>query len=260
MPRAEPNSFVVLFPVPWEGDNCESLRQIHEEQWQEETSWQLEAIDEPAQEGVRATGAVEGPEGRRAELVVEEPIAEIVEVAGTSKEPYQTSELALLQQQQAIWRMTIEGGEEEGLENAVWALQLMMTFVEAQAGGAFFPALVEMHSPGMIRTQSMSIGHIQPVVNLFVTAWDNDEWMATRGLTAFELPELETVVDAGLNQAFFRLMDVASGMINQRKAYPPGANLEVGHEKFVIEEGRQGPTDEQVPFAGHYGVLTLRPQ
>jgi len=256
---AEPNSFVVLFPVTWEEFETDRLERVHGEQWGESSDWSAESTDDGDTEAIRGRGRIEGPDEQNAELVVEEPIEELTEVAGTSKEPFQPSELALLEEHDAIWRVVVEGGEERGLENAVWTSQLMKTFVEAGAAGAFLPALVEMHAPGMVTSQTVSIGHIQPVVNLFVSAWDDEDWMMTRGLTAFELPELETVVDSGLNQAFFRLMDVASAMINEREAYPVGADLEVGPDAFEVEEGRQGPEDEQVPFSGHYGVLTLRP-
>lgn len=259
MDRAEPNTFVVLFPVAWEGTETGRLERIHAEQWGESAEWSVRSVEEPEVDSVRARGRIDGPDDKGADLVVEEPVEELVEVAGTSKEPFQPSELALLDDHDAIWRAVVEGGEERGLEHAVWTSQLMATFTEAGAAGAFLPALVEMHSPGMVRSQTASIGHIQPVVNLFVSAWDTEDWMMTRGLTAFELPELETVVDSGLNQAFFRLMDVASGMINQREAFPVGADLDVGPDSFEVEEGRQGPDDEQVPFSGHYGVRTLRP-
>ena len=254
--RADPDSFVVLFPVTWGVDNLDALRGAHFEQWQEKPDWSLEAVDR-REEGIRAVGEVEGPEGESAKIVVEEPIEELVEAAGTSKEPYTASERALLENHEAIWRVVVEGGAEEGLEAAIWVSKLMATFVEAGAAGAFMPAIAELHSPGFVKSQSMSIGHIQPIVNLFVGAWDDGDWMATRGLTAFGLPELETPVDGGLNAAYFRLMDTASGMINNRSDFPVGANLEIGRESFEIEEGRQGPVDERVPLSGAFGVLTL---
>lgn len=260
MERAEPDSFVVLFPVPWEELEAGRLEGVHAEQWGERAEWSVSAVESAEVDGIRGRGGIDGPDEKSADLVVEEPIEELVEVAGTSKEPYQPSELALLEGHGAIWRVVVDGGRERGLENAVWTSQLMASFVEAGAAGAFVPALVEMHSPGMIRSQTASIGHIQPVVNLFVSARDDEDWMTTRGLTAFELPELETVVDSGLNDAFFRLMDVASEMIDRREPFPVGADLEVGPESFEIEQGRQGPEDEQVPFSGYYGVLTLRPE
>ena len=257
MNRAEPDSFVVLFPVPWEADQTETLHDTHLQHWQEETEWSLEAADgeEP---GIEAAGRIGGPDDKEAGLVVEAPIDELVEAVGTGKEPFTASERALLENHEAIWRVTVEAGTERGLEQAVWTTQLMSTFAEAGAAGAFLPAIVELHSPSFIKNQSMSIGHIQPIINLFVSAWDDGEWMATRGLTAFGLPELETPIDGGLNAAYFRLMDIASGMINNRTAFPIGADVEIGHESFDLEEGRQGPEDEQVPFSGHYGVRTVR--
>lgn len=258
MNRAEPDSFVVLFPVPWGTDNVGALRDCHEQLWNEKASWSVELTDE-GPEGVHAVGRLEQSGGKEAGLVVEEPIEELVEVAGTSKEPYTASEAAQLKAHEAIWRVTVAGGTEEGLENAVWVSQLMSTFVEAGAAGAFIPAVVQLHSPSFIKSQTMGIGHIQPIVNLFVGAWDDDQWMMTRGLTAFGLPEVETPVGSGLNAAYFRLMDVASGMINNRSPFPLGANLDIGPESFTIEEGPQGPEDEQVPVSGAYGVLTVRP-
>lgn len=257
MNRADPDSFVVLFPVPWEPDQTGALGETHLEHWQEQTDWILQPADADDPE-IEAVGRIEGPEDKSADLVVESPIEKLAEAVGTSKEPYTASERALLEDHTAIWRITVEGGSDEGLANAVWTTQLMSTFVEAGAAGAFLPAILELHSPSFVQNQSMSIGHIQPVVNLFVGAWDDGDWMATRGLTAFGLPELETPVEGGLNAAYFRLMDVASGMINNRKAFPTGADVEIGPETFVLEEGRQGPEDEQVPFSGHFGVLTVR--
>lgn len=257
MNRADPDSFVVLFPVPWGPDQTDALRETHAQHWQEEIAWTVEPAD-GGDADVTATGAIEGPDDKRADLVVEQPIEELVEAAGTSKEPYTASERARLENHSAIWRVTVEGGNEEGLEQAVWTTQLMSTFVEAGAAGAFLPAIIELHPPSFVQNQSMSIGHIQPVVNLFVSAWDDEDWMATRGLTAFGLPELETPVAGGLNAAYFRLMDIASGMINNRQAFPTGADVEIGPESYVIEEGRQGPEDEQVPLSGHFGVLTVR--
>lgn len=256
--RAEPDSFVVLFPVHWELDQTDSLRAQHARNWQDETEWSVEEAGAGAGEGIRATGHIEGPDDKSAEVVVEEPLEKLVEAVGTSKEPYTASERAMLEDHSAIWRVTVEGGKEEGIEQAVWVTQLMSTFVEEGAAGAFVPAILELHSPSFVKSQAMTIGHIQPVVNLFVGAWDNGDWMLTRGLTAFGLPELETPVEGGMNAAYFRLMDTASGMLNNRSAFPIGADLEIGPETYQIEEGRQGPEDEQVPISGHFGVLTIR--
>ncbi len=260
MTRAEPDSFVVLFPVPWGLDHTETLRAQYRQEWQEETDWWLDESDRPEQgeAEILADGEIEGPDGKSADLVVEPPIEDLVEAVGTSKEPYTASERALLEEHTAIWRISVEGGEKEGLESAVRVTQLMSTFVEAGAAGAFVPAILELHSPSFVQSQAMTIGHIQPVVNLFVGAWDDGEWMATRGLTAFGLPELETPLEGGANAAYFRLMDTASGMINNRASFPIGAELEIGPEAYHIEEGRQGPEDEQVPISGHFGVLTVR--
>lgn len=256
--RADPDSFVVLFPVHWDLDQTDSLRAQHARNWQDETEWAVEEAGAGAGEGVRATGRIEGPDGKSAEVVVEEPLEKLVEAVGTSKEPYTASEQAMLEDHAAIWRVTVEGGEEEGIEQAVWVTQLMSTFIEEGAAGAFVPAIVELHSPSFVKSQAMTIGHIQPVVNLFVGAWDDGDWMATRGLTAFGLPELETPVESGMNAAYFRLMDTASGMLNNRSAFPIGGDLEIGPETYQIEEGRQGPEDEQVPISGQFGVLTIR--
>lgn len=254
--RAEPDSFVVLFPVSWSTDNLEALRQVHGGQWQEKTQWSLEPVDD-GPEGVEAAGEVTGPDDKSADLVVEGAIEKITGAAGTAKEQLTASELSMLENHEAVWRVTVEGGLEEGLERAVWMTQLMNTFCEAGAAGAFLPACLQLHSPSFVQNQAMGIGHIQPMVNLFVSAWDQDDWMMTRGLTAFGLPELETPVDEGLNASYFRLMDAAAGMLNQRDTYPLGADLQIGHESFEIEEGRQGPDDEKVPIAGHFGVLSV---
>ncbi|MFB6263879.1 MAG: hypothetical protein ABEL76_09695, partial [Bradymonadaceae bacterium] len=186
------------------------------------------------------------------------PIEEMTEAAGTGKEPMQPSEYARLEQHTAIWRISV-GDDEAAIGGALAAGRLMATLARAGAAGAFVPALLQLHSPSFIETQTMKLNHERALCNLFVAAWDDGDWMMSRGLTAFGHPELETPVDSGLNAAYFRLMDIASNTIAREEAYPVGANLEVGGEQYRLEEGRRGPEDERAAVNGAFGTRSIVP-
>ena len=255
--KASPDSFVGVAPVSWGLDNDELLTQTHARQWLEEAAWQVEPVDD--EPGIAARGSVTLEEDATAELIVEEPLEELHTLAGTSKEPYTPTEVVQLKEHTATWRFVVPGGTEHGTQGAVRIAKLASTLVEAGAAGIFMPGTVTLHSPRFIKLVTMEPENPQNLANLFVAAWHTDDWMMTRGLTAFGLPELETPVDEGMNAAYFRLMDITAGMLQHERAYPEGATLTVGPTNYKLTDGRQGPEDEQVPFSGEFGVQTVLP-
>jgi hypothetical protein len=271
--QVDPDSFVVVIPVTWGRDQTDMIEEVHHELWFEPMNleWHDELAD-GAPEDAEATGTMTLEEGGPSEqvdevdVVIEPRIEELKGVAAMAKEPFTASEASMLTKHEKVWRLVVTPAEtdaDQGVDHVAAsqvAGRLMYTFAEAGAAGAFLPACGEMHSPSMIRDQTEDLTQVQALTNLFVSAWDEDGWMATRGLTCLGLPELETEVDGSkFNEAFFRLMDVAANMIMQGEAYPVGGNLRVGDQQFTLQKGRQGPEDEKVPTAGAYGVLTVRP-
>lgn len=255
MNRAQPDSIVIVFPTPWEADESQLLADVHDEFWIEELTVQLE----PGEGDVRFVGTGKLADGFAFDIVVEDPIPELETLASNTLEPYAASELAMLQQHVTTWRVTLANGSTEVSNNAQRAAKLMSTFIQAGASGAFLPALVRLHSPGTVKQLSMDIERIENLASLTIAAWHADEWMMTRGLTAFGLPELETPIDSGFNAAYFRLMDLCAGMLQQAAPFPDGSNIEMGPKMYRLTDGKNGPEDEQVPHSGHYGVQSLIP-
>lgn len=256
MKRAQPDAIVLVFPTPWEGDESDLLSDVHDEFWVEDLTVELVANDD---EPFRFSGRIVFDDGFEAGVVVEDAIPELETLSSNTLEPYAASELAMLQQHVTTWRVTLPKGGAEGRNNALRAAKLMSTFVQSGASGAFLPALVRLHSPGTVKQLSMDLDRIENLVSLVVSAWHADEWMVTRGLTAFALPELETPIDSGFNGAYFRLMDLAAGMLHQSAPFPPGSQIEMGPKLYSLSEGRNGPEDEQVPHSGHFGTQSLLP-
>ncbi len=251
MSRAQPDSLVLVFPTPWQGDESRLLREVHEEFWIEELEI---AWSEPGK-----AGTITLADGFVADLLVEEPIPELTSLAGATIEPYAASELAMLEQHVSVWRVTLSGGSPEGRENAKRGAMLMSTFIEAGAAGVFLPALVRLHSPGTVKQLTMDLDRLENLTTLVVGAWHADDWMITRGLTAFGLPELETPIDSGFNASYFRLMDAAAGMLGQNAPFPSGSMLDMGPQMYTLADGPRGPKDEQVPVSGHFGTQTIVP-
>lgn len=244
--RATPDSFVVLVAAPWGAEATALVVQTFEETWVEplQVSW-----DDEAGHGVFGVG------DQKIAWVIEEPIPELVELAGSSFEPYAPTEVVLLERHTHIWRLVVGNG----VEGAVALLKLMNGFVEAGASGAFLPQTMRLHSPRTIRVLSMDPTAEQALANVYVNAWHGEEWMRTRGLTAFGYPELETPIVDGMNAAYFRLMDVAANMIRRGGRFPNGSQIEAGPRTFMLRKGPTGPDDQQVPFSGHFGVQSLIP-
>ncbi|MBA2662510.1 MAG: hypothetical protein H0U74_09470 [Bradymonadaceae bacterium] len=253
--KAAPNSFVALIPVPWGLSSGPMLGEVHGETWLEVADYEVIALASDA--AYPGQGQVRFEHGPAAQIIIEEPIEQLVSMAAMSREPFTAVEAVLLKEHAAIWRVTMLTEREHCLETARRFARIVSTFVEAGAPGVFLPFSLEMHSPGFIKQQAVDLEQLPAVVNLFVAAWNQDKWMMTRGLTVFGLPELETLVDEGLNAAYFCLMDVASAMIAQQDAYPPGSRLQIGPKLYQVAAGPLGPRDEKVPICGAFGVLSI---
>lgn len=245
--KATPDSFVFLAAAPWGIEALPLLEQVFVETWVEE----LRGVAE----GEVAQLALEG---QQATVVFDEPIPELTELTSTSLEPYAPTEVALLGNHTVIWRVTVPGGKANP-KGSVFAVQLMSALIEAGVTGIFLPLTMRLHSPRTIRRFSVDPENEEARANLLLNCWDQNDWMRSRGLTAFGLPELETPIADGANAAYFRIMDVAANMIAQNSPFPNGGSILAGPHLLHVKEGPQGPSDERIPFAGHFGVQTLIP-
>lgn len=261
MLKATPDSFVGVAPVNWDIDNIDLLYETHGVHWQEEAIFRVEPTEsvEDLEAGIRARGTITLEDGTEATLLVEEPIQELHTLAATSKEPYTPTEVVMLQSHTMAWRFVLKGGSRRCPRAARDFARLALTFIEAGAAGIFMPALATLHSPRFVKYMTMHLHQIDNLANLCVHAWHKDDWMTTRGLTAFGLPEIETPVDEGMNAAYFRLMDVAANMITVNRSFPSDSSLTLGFKNYRIKDGPQGPPDDQIPMSGTFGVQTLVP-
>jgi hypothetical protein len=259
--KATPDSFVGVAPVNWNIDNVELLSETHAIHWQDEATFEVAPSDAAldAEAGILARGTITLADGTQADLLVEEPIEELESLAARSKEPYTPAEVIVLQGHTAAWRFMLKGGTRRSPKAARDFARIAATFIEAGAAGIFMPGIAALHSPRFIKYMTMQLQQAENLTNLFIHAWHQDEWMMTRGLTAFGLPELETPVSDGMNAAYFRLMDVAASMITQNRPFPDDSSLTLGHQNFRLREGQQGPRDEQVPLSGTFGVQSIMP-
>lgn len=251
---AAADSLVALVPVCWEELQLDVLAEIHPELWMEALSYQ---VNVRAESGADATFNL-GEEAAPVTLHVDEPILELIELRDTVKQPFSPAELLQLEQHRAIWRLTLREVSRAPLERAKLFTRLLSTLVEAGAPAAFFPFCVQLHPGQLIRRLAMTLDEPQALVNLFINAWNDDEWMITRGLTVFGLPELETPIDEGLNAAYFRLMDVAASTLAQKRAYPLGTRLQLGPHTYEVLDGPEGPADKGIAICGAFGRRTLR--
>jgi hypothetical protein len=229
------------------------LREVHEEFWIEDLDVSLAETDDGL------AGTIEFADGFTASVWVEDPLPELEELSSNTIEPYGASQLVMLRDHVSTWRVTFDDGRVQGRANARRAAMLMSTFVESGAPGVFIPALVRLHSPGTVKRLAMDIDRLENLTTLITAAWHAADWMITRGLTAYGLPEVETPIDSGFNAAYFRLMDIAAGMLGQNAPFPSGAQIEMGPKLYELSDGPHGPTDEQVPISGHYGTQSLLP-
>jgi hypothetical protein len=248
---AEPDSLVALVPIAWDPNELELLEAVHPDVWGEP----LKQLEHSSTARFVQVGGCDAP----IRLDVDEPIAELAEMTATAKQPFTPAEAIQLENHTAIWRFTMADVSKAPTERAHAFGRLMASAVEAGAPGVFFPFCVQLHSPRLIKHLAFDLSQPPALINLYVNAWNDDEWMVTRGMTVFGLPELETPVEGGLNNAYFRLMDVAAGMLLQRDAYPDGSRLQLGPHHYIVEQGPRGPQDSMVPISGVYGRLTIAP-
>ncbi len=248
--RAAPDSLVALLPVQWSTDQTSLLATTHPDVWAEPCEHQ--AMEDG---GARFQFGDDLPP---ITLTVDPPMEELVSAAGMAKKPFHAAELSRLENHSALWRLTMPQISEAPIERAHGFARFLTTAIEAGAAGVFLPFCAQMHSPGFIKHLAVDFSKPPALVNLLINAWNDDEWMITRGLTVLGLPELETPIEGGLNDAYFRLMDVAAGMLIQRDAYPDGAQLQLGPHHYMINDGPSGPEDRQIPLCGLYGRLTIR--
>lgn len=257
--KATPDSFVGVAPVNWGIDNIDLLEETHGIHWQQESTFTLQKSDSQAdaEAGILARGKITLEDGVEAQLLVEEPIEELHNLASRSKEPYTPTEVVLLKSHTAAWRFVLKGGTSRNPKAARDFARIASTLVEAGAAGIFMPGLTALHSPRFIKYMTMQLEQAENLANLFVHAWHQDDWMMTRGLTAFGLPELETPTADGMNDAYFRLMDVAANMITINRAFPDDSSLTLGFKNYRIHDEQRGPRDEQVPMSGTFGVQSI---
>lgn len=254
--KSAQDTFVVVVPTSWDSDVADLIVESYENTW-------FKSLKYETREHADADWVAElrFEDGGLATVVAEEPMPELTQLAGMSYEPYAASDLVLLKEHVSTHRIVVEGGADDGSRAAMRAAELMSAWVEAGAHGAFIPQAIRLHSPRTVRSLAADLPANDALANIFVNAWHDSDWMRSRGLTAFGLPELETPTTDGLNGAYFRIMDVAANMIRVGRAYPPGAQLEVGPQSFRLEIGPKGLQDDpEVPVCGHFGVRSIMPK
>lgn len=245
-PPAAPDSLVGLLPVAWSIDEVDLLCEVHPQVWGEPLTRVGDLTFEVGTTKTQVT------------LTVDEAIPELVEMSDAAKHPFSATELLQLQQHQAIWRATMRDVSSEPLKMSRAFARFIITAGEAGAPGVFFPFCVQLLPTQLLRHLSVEMNQPSTLTQLYIGAFNDDEWMVTRGLTVFGLPELETTIDDGLNAAYFRLLDVATAMITQQDTYSSGARLQVGPHFFTLQPGPVGPPDKTVPICGAFGRLVLR--
>lgn len=242
--KAQSDGFVVLVPTPWRGPEEQLFLEAFEEYWQEPVGADFEDPE-------RAELTVNGQPVR---VHFDAALPELAELANTALEPFGASDQALLQQHTSIYRLV----GDRGRETAEALLKVVGALVVGGASGAFLPNTRRLHSPRSIRHFTMEI-NAENLANFFIGAYDRNDWMRTRGLTAFGLPEVETPTTRGVNAAYFRLMDVAAAMLDQRSPFPTSSRIQLGPDIFTLVEGPRGPDDDDIPVNGLHGVITLMP-
>ncbi len=239
--KARPDDFVVLVANEFGADAVDYIAATHAEFWQEELVIKLG--DD--------VGQIELPE-MTISLVADPPIPELVELTKTTREPFGGSDLALLERHTQIWRLI------GSTQFAAWPLvRLASTFIESGASAVFLPGTRHLHSPRAVRHLAMAPA-ADALTNFFVSAFDGEGWMRTRGLTPFRMPEIETQIVDGHNAAYFRLMDVAAAMIANGRPFDEGAALTLGPHAHVLVAGPTGPLRDDLAINGSHGVQTLR--
>lgn len=253
---ATPDTLVAVMICPWLNQSPDVIAQTHQDYWSSPltASW-----PEVVPEGeVWAQGTITFEDGTQASVLVEEALPDALDLVGECPIEFQPSEMHLLEAQRSCWRVSIPAGSKLGKRAARHMIELMTTFTAAGAAAVFMPALMRLHSPGFIRQEGQDPDKPETIAKLCLSAWHEDDWMITRGLTAFGMPELEVPTGQGLNGAYFCLMDVAANMIFQMGAYPPGRQLQIGHHLYDINTGPRGPEDD-LAVNGIFGTMTISP-
>lgn len=254
---ASPDSLVALLPVSWSKDELPLLLEVHPQAWAE--LLRLDPNQSTPARPVFRIGDGELDNLPSVTVDFEAPIPELNDLVDIAKHPFDATETLQLNRHQAIWRLTLSGLSAQPIEHARAFARLIHTVIEAGAPGVFFPSCFQLHSSQFIRHLSVELNAPQTLVNLFISAFNNDEWMVTRGLTAFGLPELETPTQGGLNGAYFRLLDVATETLLMTTAFRIGTTLWVGGQNFEVQAGPRGPDDQGLPVCGAYGRLAILP-
>lgn len=258
--QSTPDTFISALPCPWVMQDPQAIVEAFAEQWQELITFELEerAVKVDDELEYLGVGKITFEDGMIARLLIEPAEPGLVQLADLSAVQYSETEAMLLHDHLSLWRFDLPGGQRQGRKGAKRMAQLWACFVWLGASGVFLPGLIHLHSPGFIRKETFELNDPRALTNLFVSAWQDEGWMHTRGLTAFGLPELEVKADQGLNAAYFNLMDVAANMIFQMAPYPSEATLQIGPHNFTIHDGPAGPEDDEAPNNGIFGVMTLR--
>lgn len=257
-----PDHLVVLMPCPWAMISAEALEEIFAEHWQElaHVTWLDESEQDAEQVACAEVRFESANEVVVAKVVVEPPLEGLEQSLSMSVDPLTQAEALLLRDHASLWRIVLPAGKKLGRRAMKRASQLMATFIEAGASAAFLPGVMRLHSARFIKKETMDLHDPQGMTNLFVGAWHADGWMRTRGLTAFELPEIEVRADQGLNAAYFHLMDISANMLMQMARFPSGAELQIGPRTLRIEEAdhrfEEAP-DPLVPSNGYYGIQRI---
>ena len=256
---ALPDTLIALIPCPWDETlDPDELNLTHQDHWQEGASYQWEVTGPPGE--MLATGRVtfEGDEHSQAALWIEPPSREILEARYSMSQPLSAPEGVLLREHKSLWRFDLKAGSRLGRRAAKRMSQIMATMIEAGASAVLLPGVGRLHPAQFVRLQTMDLHAPEAMANLFVGAWHHEGWMRSRGLTAFGLPEIETSTAAGLNGAYFQLMDVAANMLAQHASYPDGGTLEIGRDLLSVHLApKDAPEDPANPLNGVFGVQRL---
>lgn len=255
--KVGPDSLVALLPVTWAPDDWTILTEVHPQNWAE-----LLRAETSAPSGDPLTlriGDGELSELPSLSLIAEERLPQLNELIDLAKHPFDATERLLLENHTGIWRITMENLSTNPIEKARAFLRVIATATEAGAPAAFFPFSFQLHSSQLIRHLSVEMQAAQTLVNLLIGAFNDDEWMVTRGMTALGFPELETSLQGGMNGAYFRLLDVATQIFLMESPFRVGSNLQLGAHLFEIQAGPRGPEDKGLPICGAFGRLAILP-
>lgn len=238
--KAQPDDFVILVANEFQPSSLPYLAATHGEFWQEDLP--IELAD--------GAGHIALPEAEIS-LFVDAPIPQLAQLTRHALEPFGASDLALLDRHTSVWRLVASG------PFAAWPLvRVASTMIESGASAVFLPATQQLHSPRAVQRFAMD-PTADAIANFFVSAFDGEGWMRTRGLTPFRLPEIETRIHDGHNGAYFRLMDVAAAMVANGRAFTSGAQLSIGPYVHTLTDGPNGPLRDEVEVNGLHGVQTL---